>query len=1516
MNLLSSRPKSLPLVALLLVVVLVPQFAQSPVSASDAQTPPDVDVSAELASPASGVIYEGDLIDIRVHITNRDARSLTYGQLTMGYRPVVLQYVSATSPLNDVVSDWGEGKDALLFYTFVPDVGIPTGQSVDITVTFRAMHTAPVQETVDVIVELWAEGQSAIDDWLYSSYDRISVPLNLTQPPTPTPTPEPGPKLRAELALHIAPEELSVGDTFSVRMDLQNEGTTTITGLAGELYYDPGAFHLVSWFGSPNVNVPGYIQWADMGSPDIPPGESVWLALMFEVLSACPPSGDFTLAVTGTDGDKTSNTATSRLNVPCLEGDDPNEPELTHDTHVASELAPGESAPYEIHITNTGTATAKNIQVSVALDTSLNRLTISNGGWTEGSEVWWRIDSLLAGDTSILQLVFQVPENAADGAVYEFREAATCANADGWTATSGVTIETGPQPTATWTPTPLPNNPNANLTCTLVDPFDGEMAVGETMTLDLVATNTGDTAFPSASITLQWDPDCLKFDSSTPAPYAAGASGAGQRQWALSGAFLNPGGSETIRVRLNGTGDCSAASLGASLDAVVSQRPMVTVSRTCSSQVKVVGPTSTATRTYTPRPTATYTSTPTRTRTSTPSRTPTRTATATRTPTVTRTPTKTPTLKPGQPTYTPTPTGTRTPTASRTATVTRTPTATPTAQPSSTATPTSTPRDTSTPMPTPTEIPEQGTCTQLLVNRTFEMGSLNYWLSGGSLLPRVVSDTVHTGQYALAIGLPALPEAAGDGWAWQWVTVPGNVTAAPWRFWYKVRSWDGDSDYDWFEAGVFDPETRQIIAGVTSTGTLGWAHGEIDLASYAGRTIALAFHVRQDGNAGSTWAFVDDVSLCVEPQAIPAPGPSATGTDGVCFVEGELPDYAPSGMPDFEMVRTGAKMGQAWVQDAPAAAANALWWLDSLNEPGAVPPPAVSDAFDLVTTYDAAQDDHAAANVPDLIGDLATYLNTDDDGTGLAGATTGLRNYLTAQGVNEQFDVSWERAPSYAYLQQALDAGEGVVLLLGFWEWQGRNWKRVGGHYVTAAGVGCAGEPKMLAISDPWRDNAERGGAGRVRPETRHLHSGSTLHTPHDIAAVLSHDVYPVGATDDATTLVGYVRDPLEVSNFLGLNFAGEQGPPASYEGGEVRTRIDYAIVVAPAGSSQAAEGNSSASAPTARIHGTLEHEGWPTPPPVVNFPLLVSLYGPTSQYPTYSWAVTTTNATEFDTPLFESGEYEVKVEAARTLRNAAIASDYVAGATEVDMGVLTTGDVNGDNRIDGLDVSSVVGEIASGGYAIVKDLNLDARVDGADLALVWLNFGRAGDVVVPGGSGQGGAAQAGLAQPTVSASSVSGAFLNLVPSAWRAYLGQTFTLKVLVQVPADSADTVELHLAFDPNVLQVVDEQGQPAQQIRSALAVPFVMYNRADNALGRIDFCAATTEGGGKAGNFVVAKIRFKAVATSGETWVRFLRGGWPYTEVSYQGEGLLRRFGGASVAVEPPPGNRVHLPVVMVE
>jgi hypothetical protein len=83
------------------------------------------------------------------------------------------------------------------------------------------------------------------------------------------------------------------------------------------------------------------------------------------------------------------------------------------------------------------------------------------------------------------------------------------------------------------------------------------------------------------------------------------------------------------------------------------------------------------------------------------------------------------------------------------------------------------------------------------------------------------------------------------------------------------------------------------------------------------------------------------------------------------YFKDPYPDYAPSGVPDFDQKQDGWGIGTApglpdwqWTHCAPVAAANSLWWFDSKFEPYPVGPPGpppsdipYNDNYYLVTTY-------------------------------------------------------------------------------------------------------------------------------------------------------------------------------------------------------------------------------------------------------------------------------------------------------------------------------------------------------------------------------------------------------------------------------------------------------------------------------------------------------------------------------------------------------------------------------------
>ena len=118
------------------------------------------------------------------------------------------------------------------------------------------------------------------------------------------------------------------------------------------------------------------------------------------------------------------------------------------------------------------------------------------------------------------------------------------------------------------------------------------------------------------------------------------------------------------------------------------------------------------------------------------------------------------------------------------------------------------------------------------------------------------------------------------------------------------------------------------------------------------------------------------------------------------------PDYAPSGMPDFDQKQNGWFTGNGWTHCGPVAVANSLWWFDSQYEPNNIGPPAIIDNFPLVTAY-GAWDDHDPQNVVPLVDNLAFLMDTNGmrtglthTGTGYIDMQTGISQYLQQQGIN------------------------------------------------------------------------------------------------------------------------------------------------------------------------------------------------------------------------------------------------------------------------------------------------------------------------------------------------------------------------------------------------------------------------------------------------------------------------------------------------------------------------------------
>ncbi len=248
---------------------------------------------------------------------------------------------------------------------------------------------------------------------------------------------------------------------------------------------------------------------------------------------------------------------------------------------------------------------------------------------------------------------------------------------------------------------------------------------------------------------------------------------------------------------------------------------------------------------------------------------------------------------------------------------------------------------------------------------------------------------------------------------------------------------------------------------------------------------------------------------------------------GEWYFKPAYPNYAPSGMPDFNQTQDTWMKGGQWTFCGPVAVANCFWWFDSkYADPTGMPGDGV-DTFPLVQNYFAPNpwwgpDDHDPANVDDattppgsngeLVEQLAWCMDTDGMRTGGAHYGTDVHvmeqcidDWLNATGLNKTFYEHTVKAPEFYYIEDEIKRCQDVILLLGFWEYQTDHWVRIGGHYVTCAGVDS--ENRTIAFSDPFFDTAEApGGWGRVPVPHTYPH-GPTVHND---AQYVSHDYYVV----------------------------------------------------------------------------------------------------------------------------------------------------------------------------------------------------------------------------------------------------------------------------------------------------------------------------------------------------------------------------------------------------------------------
>jgi hypothetical protein len=322
------------------------------------------------------------------------------------------------------------------------------------------------------------------------------------------------------------------------------------------------------------------------------------------------------------------------------------------------------------------------------------------------------------------------------------------------------------------------------------------------------------------------------------------------------------------------------------------------------------------------------------------------------------------------------------------------------------------------------------------------------------------------------------------------------------------------------------------------------------------------FHT--DSNDGIS-KFHIDIADALPPGPTPPPysvtAEPAQPPTGPWYVKPAYPDYAPSGMPDFDEKQDQWGPGPGiYTWCGPVAAANSLWWFDSKWES------LYGTESNLVPSY-GAWDDHDPQNLDSFVRNLAFFFDTDDlalphdghTGTRWQDMESGLKQYIMQAGLAGFYEVHNKTYPYFEWIEDEIERCQDVVLFLEFYQWTGSSWQKLydnpsleQGHCVTCAGVNSTSNE--LLISDPWWDAYESGINPKGRSPVWHPYPHPAQ--VHNDTQFVSHDAYLVANFSVLPPPPGYPMQTRELVNYLQY-----LGYPASYH-----AFITAAVVTSPLG--------------------------------------------------------------------------------------------------------------------------------------------------------------------------------------------------------------------------------------------------------------------------------------------------------------------------------------------------------------
>ncbi|WP_114783759.1 Ser-Thr-rich GPI-anchored membrane family protein [Botryobacter ruber] len=300
-------------------------------------------------------------------------------------------------------------------------------------------------------------------------------------------------------------------------------------------------------------------------------------------------------------------------------------------------------------------------------------------------------------------------------------------------------------------------------------------------------------------------------------------------------------------------------------------------------------------------------------------------------------------------------------------------------------------------------------------------------------------------------------------------------------------------------------------------------------------------------------------------------------------------------------------------------------------------------------------------------------------------------------------------------------------------------------------------------------------------------------------------------------------------------------------------------------------------------------HANWKAPLHVDVFPA-----GQTTPVASYTPATDEQGNFSINDVWVAEGNYVVTVKNSHTLRNARAAT-LAPGENVINFGELKEGDANNDDQVTITDFSVLASTYnlaqESSGYDDRADFNEDQQVTLLDFSLLSGSFNQRSDEVTATSYEDLRGREEELNGMGVLLAT-SPVFMELVKPGQVHQVGDEFSLPVMLHANQQEIDGAEVHLAFDPEVLQVT--------AANAGTQLPVELLNMVDNRTGRISFAAGALSNLPK-GDVTLLSISFKVVGESAVVPVTFT-GSYPgQTLVTYRGRSVLGGTTGGTVGID---------------